>query len=193
MVWFGFVEMMVVLLGFVLPALLVVALILVVRKNQRSATGLLPAPVPSHQERAAHLRHQRDRYQAERSRILGMVSAGTISAEEADRLLETLERETTTMDCPLCGVEIRAEAVKCPHCRQFLTEDAHRPRRLTKSHDKMLAGVCAGVGEYAGVDASIVRLLTVLVVVFSGFVTGLIAYLIAALVLPEKEWPAEHA
>jgi phage shock protein PspC (stress-responsive transcriptional regulator) len=116
-----------------------------------------------------------------------MVNAGTISAEEADRLLETLERETTTMDCPLCGEEIRAEAVKCPHCRQFLTEGAHRPHRLTKSHDKMLAGVCAGVGEYGGVDASVVRLLTVLVVVFSGFVTGLVAYLIAALILPDGD------
>ncbi len=185
MVFFGFMELVTLFLVIVLPALLVIALVIVVRKNRHGAPRRLNAPIPSHAERTTHLREQRDRYQAERSRILGMVNAGTISAEEADRLLETLERETTTVDCPLCGEEIRAEAIKCPHCLQFLTEDSHQPRQLTKSHDKMLAGVCAGVGEYLDIDPSIVRLLTVVVVVFSGFLTGLIAYIIAAMILPD--------
>ncbi|MDQ5952675.1 MAG: phage shock protein [Patescibacteria group bacterium] len=52
--------------------------------------------------------------------------------------------------------------------------------------DKKIAGVCGGLAEYFEVDATILRLIWALVVVFSGFVPGGLVYLIAALVMPEK-------
>ena len=56
-------------------------------------------------------------------------------------------------------------------------------KKLTKSSDKMICGVCAGIGEYLGIDATVVRLLWVLFSVMGG--AGLIAYIIAAIIIPE--------
>ena len=59
------------------------------------------------------------------------------------------------------------------------------PKRLTRSReDRWLAGVCGGIGEYAGIDPNVVRLLAVIGGVFSAG-TLLVAYLIAWVVMPE--------
>ena len=59
----------------------------------------------------------------------------------------------------------------------------YRPlQRSTTNH--MIAGVCAGIGEYTNMDPTIVRLIAVALF----FLTGpgmLVAYLIMALVIPE--------
>jgi phage shock protein PspC (stress-responsive transcriptional regulator) len=49
--------------------------------------------------------------------------------------------------------------------------------------NKMLAGVCGGLGEYANLDPTIVRLIAVLIGL-SG--AGLVAYLVCAVIIPEK-------
>ncbi|MBP3792980.1 MAG: PspC domain-containing protein [Ruminococcus sp.] len=49
--------------------------------------------------------------------------------------------------------------------------------------NRILCGVCAGIGEYFGVDANVVRIATVLLGCTG---TGLIAYIVAAVLLPEK-------
>ena len=54
--------------------------------------------------------------------------------------------------------------------------------------DKKLAGVCGGLAEYLGMDVSIIRLIAVLAAVFAG--GGVLAYIIAALVIPEQ--PVQH-
>ncbi|HQU35390.1 MAG TPA: PspC domain-containing protein, partial [Anaerolineales bacterium] len=51
--------------------------------------------------------------------------------------------------------------------------------------NRMIAGVCAGLGEYLGIDPTIVRLLTVLAF-FTGFGGIVLVYLIMALVVPEQ-------
>ena len=59
-------------------------------------------------------------------------------------------------------------------------------RQLTRStSNRMIAGVCAGLGEYIGIDPTIVRLLTVLAF-FTGFGGIAIVYLIMAMVVPEQ-------
>ncbi len=59
-------------------------------------------------------------------------------------------------------------------------------RRLYRSaSNRMIAGVCAGIGAYATVDPTIVRLMAVLLLFLSGGGT-IIAYLIMALVIPEE-------
>ncbi len=50
--------------------------------------------------------------------------------------------------------------------------------------DKKLAGVCAGFAKYFGIDPTIVRLLFVFFVLWAG--TGLLAYLVCALIIPEE-------
>jgi len=61
------------------------------------------------------------------------------------------------------------------------------PKKLYRSaHDKMLAGVCGGLAEYFNIDSSLLRLIWVLVVIFTGFFPGVLAYIIAALIVPKK-------
>lgn len=58
-------------------------------------------------------------------------------------------------------------------------------KKLYKSNtDKKLCGVCGGIAEYLNVDSTIVRLILVFAVLFAG--SGILAYIIAALVIPDK-------
>ncbi|MBE6289209.1 MAG: PspC domain-containing protein [Bacteroidaceae bacterium] len=51
--------------------------------------------------------------------------------------------------------------------------------------DKMIAGICGGLGKYFGLDPTILRLVFVLLMIFAG--TGLLAYLIMWLVIPYEK------
>ena len=59
-------------------------------------------------------------------------------------------------------------------------------RRLTRSMtDKKIAGVCGGLAEFFGVDATAIRLLWVLLSIICGAVIGgVIAYVVAWLIIP---------
>ena len=50
---------------------------------------------------------------------------------------------------------------------------------------KKLDGVCGGLAEYANIDVTLVRLIWAIVTLFT-VGTGLLAYLICALVMPRK-------
>ncbi len=57
--------------------------------------------------------------------------------------------------------------------------------RLHKSStSRVIAGVCGGLGEYFGVDATIVRLLFVLLAIFHGI--GVLAYIVLWIVMPRE-------
>jgi phage shock protein C len=59
-------------------------------------------------------------------------------------------------------------------------------KKLTRStSNKMIAGVCAGLAEYLGIDPTIVRLLVILAF-FTGFGGIALVYLIMAFVVPEQ-------
>ncbi len=58
-------------------------------------------------------------------------------------------------------------------------------KRLYKSKvNKMIAGVCGGIAEYFNVDPTIVRLAWVVFTCLGG--SGLIAYIIAAIIIPQQ-------
>lgn len=57
-------------------------------------------------------------------------------------------------------------------------------KKLLKSAtNRMLAGVCGGVAEYLGVDPTAVRLVWAIFTILGG--AGLLAYIIAAIIMPE--------
>ena len=63
-------------------------------------------------------------------------------------------------------------------------EGSWRSRRLARSHkDRLLGGVAGGLGEYLGVDPTLVRLLFVLAVVVTGGAV-LLAYPVLWVVVP---------
>lgn len=56
-------------------------------------------------------------------------------------------------------------------------------KRLHRSQkDKILGGVCGGIGEYFGIDPVIIRLLWVILFLIGGW--GALAYLIAWIIIP---------
>lgn len=59
------------------------------------------------------------------------------------------------------------------------------PRRLYRSNNKMLGGVCAGVAEYLNIDPTVVRVLAV-VLFFTPFIPMLLTYLFVCLVVPNR-------
>lgn len=52
---------------------------------------------------------------------------------------------------------------------------------------KVFSGVCAGISEYINMDAGLVRVLFVIVFIFSGFFPVVIAYIVLAMILPSKQ------
>ena len=55
-------------------------------------------------------------------------------------------------------------------------------KRLTKSNNRMLLGVCAGIAEYFDIDPNVVRLLWVMYCLLGG--SGILGYIIAAVIMP---------
>lgn len=62
-------------------------------------------------------------------------------------------------------------------------------RKLYRSRsERMIAGVCGGLGEYFGIDPTLVRLLFVVATLFGG-PAGPVAYLIFMIVVPNEAEP----
>ena len=57
---------------------------------------------------------------------------------------------------------------------------------LRSKKNRVIAGVCGGIGEYLGIDPTVIRLLWVLFT-FLSVGAGLIAYIIAWILIPEKK------
>ena len=60
-------------------------------------------------------------------------------------------------------------------------------KQLRRSHNKMIAGVCAGIAEYLDFDPSLVRIGYVLISIFSAAFPGIIIYIILWIIIPERE------
>lgn len=59
-------------------------------------------------------------------------------------------------------------------------------KKLTRSANKILAGVCGGIAEYFDVDPTVVRICYVVLSLFSAAFPGLLLYIIMLLLMPEK-------
>lgn len=61
------------------------------------------------------------------------------------------------------------------------------PKRLTRSKEKMVAGVLAGLANYINIDPTIVRILYVILSIASIGFPGLIAYIIMWIIVSEEK------
>ena len=63
----------------------------------------------------------------------------------------------------------------------------YETRKLRRSvTDRKIAGVCAGLAEYFGVDVTIVRLLFLLLVISPA--NGILIYIVLWLLMPQERW-----
>ena len=63
--------------------------------------------------------------------------------------------------------------------------ELHDKKLERSTTDRKIAGVCGGIAEYFNIDTTIVRLLWVVFSCIGG--SGVLAYIIAALIMPEKK------
>ncbi len=61
-------------------------------------------------------------------------------------------------------------------------------KRLFRSKEsRMVAGLCGGLGEYWSMDPTVVRLIFILILIITGVIPALLAYLIGWIIVPEEE------
>lgn len=59
-------------------------------------------------------------------------------------------------------------------------------KRLFRSNDRMLGGVCAGIAEYVGWDPTLVRIAYIVLSIVSAAFPGLLVYLILWIIIPPR-------
>ena len=52
--------------------------------------------------------------------------------------------------------------------------------------NRQLCGICGGLAEYLNIDATVIRLIVVIVSIFTAIVGALIIYFIASIIIPEE-------
>jgi phage shock protein PspC (stress-responsive transcriptional regulator) len=99
------------------------------------------------------------------------------------------------MVCVHCQKQIADDSNFCYFCgaRQLAGAGAQPGgKRLRRSAtEKRIAGVCGGFAQYLDFDVTIVRLVWVLLTILTGLVGGIIAYLVAWIVMPKGPTPGE--
>lgn len=63
---------------------------------------------------------------------------------------------------------------------------ANEKRLIRSLHERMIGGVCGGLAKYLNLDPSLVRLGFVILTLLSGFVIGIVTYIVMMIVLPEE-------
>ena len=63
------------------------------------------------------------------------------------------------------------------------------PKRLTRSKNKVIAGVCGGLAEYFSIDPTVTRVAYVLISIVSAAFPGILAYIILMFVMPPPDEP----
>jgi phage shock protein C len=95
------------------------------------------------------------------------------------------------MYCNYCGKVIQDDAQHCAYCGKRVGGVEARRRLVRPRANRKIAGVCAGVAEYFDLDVTLIRVLWVLVVLFAG--CGILAYIIAWIVMPNEPEPVYYA
>ena len=59
-------------------------------------------------------------------------------------------------------------------------------KRLLRSQDKVLGGVCGGIADYLGLDPTLVRAGYLILSIVSAAFPGILVYLILWIIMPEQ-------
>lgn len=69
-----------------------------------------------------------------------------------------------------------------------MTARSREPRKLTRSPQGVVAGVCGGLAEYFGIDPSLVRVGYAALMIFSVGFPGMLLYIIMWAIVPKRRF-----
>jgi phage shock protein C len=94
------------------------------------------------------------------------------------------------MFCTRCGIQLNDENF-CPQCGQptgrFVPARPPETNLSIPAEGRKIGGVCAGFARYIGMDVTLVRILWLVIAIFTG--VGFVAYLVAWLLMPKDVAP----
>ena len=94
--------------------------------------------------------------------------------------------DSGTMYCNACGTTISDQSRFCSHCGRAVAHPHCSPKLMRSRVDRRIGGVCAGLAEHLELDTSLVRVLWVFLTLASGCFPGIIAYVLAWIIIPEE-------
>ncbi len=77
-------------------------------------------------------------------------------------------------------IKYSKEKSKKSKSEKTATKKLYRSRK-----DKVIAGICGGLGEYTEIDSTVIRIIWILLILLS-FGTGLLFYLLAWIIIPKE-------
>lgn len=90
------------------------------------------------------------------------------------------------MYCNSCGQTIADQARFCSHCGHGMGYAVSGNRLARPRVGRKIAGVCAGFAHHLDLDVTLVRILWVFLTFAAGIAPGVIAYLLAWIIMPEE-------
>ena len=92
------------------------------------------------------------------------------------------------MYCTQCGVELEDRDAYCSQCGVVTGRGVRagvKPRLLRSRYHNKIAGVCAGMATYLDTDATLMRVIW-LVLLFLFFPAAILGYIAAWIVIPKE-------
>lgn len=112
--------------------------------------------------------------------------AQAIDRTDVNKVIETLGSATELNDTATGNSYAKASAT----AGSYQQYEATPPRRLYRNpNDKVIGGVCSGVANYFDIDPVIVRLVFAVLFLTAGI--GLLAYILAWIIIPAAKTPAD--
>jgi phage shock protein PspC (stress-responsive transcriptional regulator) len=58
-------------------------------------------------------------------------------------------------------------------------------KKLRRGEDRVIGDVCSGIAAYLDTDPTAIRVLTIIVTIFTAFIPGMLAYLACWIIMPK--------